>query len=221
MSERLLSHYFQSAHFIAFTFAQQNPASLLDKHQPNMSTLKLGSLLIRTLAKPVATSIKTQAKQHPAFREFCIGVAQQSHKLEMTLKMKFLGYKKEVIRPLNDARAVEAGANFLSESFVFGVAASIIIAEQWRSHYTAKERRNYVDDALENLESDRADMKEEVKTMRDNMNLLEERVQLMQDENDRLRKVLDEVLSVSLGLKPHSQYEQPTVVRLPGVSTEN
>lgn len=29
-------------------------------------------------------------------------------------------------------RAVEAGANFLSESFVFGVAAAIIIAEQWR-----------------------------------------------------------------------------------------
>ncbi|CAO3650206.1 unnamed protein product [Cunninghamella echinulata] len=36
-----------------------------------MSAVKLG-----TLAKPVANSIKTQAKQHPAFRDFCIGVAQ-------------------------------------------------------------------------------------------------------------------------------------------------
>lgn len=68
----------------------------------------------------------------------------------MTLKMKFLGYKKEVIRPLNDARythwlarddlfllnsstrAVEAGANFLSEAFIFSVAAAVIIAESWR-----------------------------------------------------------------------------------------
>ncbi|KAI8984098.1 optic atrophy 3 protein-domain-containing protein [Mycotypha africana] len=70
----------------------------------------------------------------------------------MTLKMKFLGYKKEKIRPLNDAKAIESGANFLSEAFVFTVAASVILAESWRSRATAKNRRNYVDDALENLE---------------------------------------------------------------------
>ncbi|KAI8071959.1 hypothetical protein BDF21DRAFT_344246 [Thamnidium elegans] len=71
----------------------------------------------------------------------------------MTLKMKFLGYKKEKIRPLNDARAIESGANFLSEAFVFSVAVSVILAENWRSRMTAKNRRNYVDDALENLET--------------------------------------------------------------------
>lgn len=66
----------------------------------SMSTLKLGALLVRydhrfllplsvlqahcsndtslnrTLAKPVANSIKVQAKQHASFREFCISVAQ-------------------------------------------------------------------------------------------------------------------------------------------------
>jgi hypothetical protein len=29
-------------------------------------------------------------------------------------------------------RAIESGANFMSEAFVFGVGASIIIAENWR-----------------------------------------------------------------------------------------
>lgn len=29
-------------------------------------------------------------------------------------------------------RAIESGANFLSEAFVFSVAASVIIAESWR-----------------------------------------------------------------------------------------
>ncbi|EIE91036.1 hypothetical protein RO3G_15747 [Rhizopus delemar RA 99-880] len=101
----------------------------------------------------------------------------------MTLKMKFLGYKTEKIRPLNDTRAIEAGANFLSEAFIFSVAASIIIAETWRSHSNAKNRRNHVDDALENLEN---------KT---------------------------QVLSVSMGLKRHTEYQQqPTVVALPGIS---
>ncbi|KAI7863521.1 hypothetical protein BDF14DRAFT_1733806 [Spinellus fusiger] len=99
----------------------------------------------------------------------------------MTLKMKFLGYKTEIIRPLNDAKAVESGANFLGESFVFSVAATVIIAESWRSHSSAKHRRNHVDDALENLES-------------------------------------QSILSVSLGLRRHTEYEQqPHVVTLPGL----
>lgn len=29
-------------------------------------------------------------------------------------------------------RAIESGANFLSEAFVFAVAASVILAESWR-----------------------------------------------------------------------------------------
>ncbi|KAI9310481.1 optic atrophy 3 protein-domain-containing protein [Dichotomocladium elegans] len=111
----------------------------------------------------------------------------------MTLKMKFLGYKKEVIRPLNDARAVEAGANFLSESFIFTVAASIILAESWRSHTSAKSRRNYVDDALENLENESAMLKESLERTRQAQATAEERIELLQHENDQLRKILDEV----------------------------
>ncbi|KAI9490034.1 optic atrophy 3 protein-domain-containing protein [Zychaea mexicana] len=167
-----------------------------------MSTLKLGTLLIRTLAKPVATSIKTQAKQHAAFRDFCIGVAQRSHKLEMTLKMNVLGYKKEIIRPLNDARAVDAGANFLSESFVFGVAASIIIAESWRSHFSAKNRRSYVDDALDNLEEDSDKLKKLLETTCEAQKATEERLALVEQDNAQLRKILDEVVHRFLGSFP-------------------
>ncbi|KAG2218571.1 hypothetical protein INT45_014160 [Circinella minor] len=186
-----------------------------------MSTLKLGSLIIRTLSKPVATSIKTQAKQHAAFKEFCIGVAQRSHKLEMTLKMKFLGYKKEVIRPLNDARAVEAGANFMSEAFIFSVAASIIIAETWRSHSSNKNRRNYVDDALDNLEEDKDKLKELLELTREKQKEQEERIELLAQDNIQLRKILDEVLSVSLGMKRHTNYEQPKMISLPGLNNDN
>ncbi|KAI9300542.1 hypothetical protein BJ944DRAFT_170657 [Cunninghamella echinulata] len=101
----------------------------------------------------------------------------------MNLKMKFLGYKKEVIRPLNDSKAIESGATFLSESFVFGVGVSIILAENWRAHNKDKNRRNYVDDALEDLEAKN-----------------------------------NEILSVSLGLKKHTQYDQSVVMTLPGIS---
>ncbi|KAI7903614.1 optic atrophy 3 protein-domain-containing protein [Cokeromyces recurvatus] len=186
-----------------------------------MSTIKIASLLVKTLAKPVANSIKTQAKQHPKFKEFCINVAQGSHTLEMTLKMKFLGYKKEKIRPLNDARAIESGANFLSEAFVFAVAASVIIAESWRSRATAKNRRNYVDDALENLENRTKTLTELFEEARELNHTNEARLKQIEEDNVHLRKILDEILSVSMGLKRHTEYQQqPTIIQLPGISGE-
>ncbi|OBZ88060.1 OPA3-like protein [Choanephora cucurbitarum] len=176
-----------------------------------MSAIKIGSLLVKTLAKPVANSIKTQAKQHPTFREFCISVAQ----------MKFLGYKTEKIRPLNDARAIESGANFLSEAFVFSVAASIIIAESWRSHTKDKNRRNYVDDALENLENENKCLLELLEETRQLYISNEERLKQIEEDNIHLRRMLDEILSVSMGLKRHTEYQQqPTVISLPGISNQ-
>jgi hypothetical protein len=48
-------------------------------------------------------------------------------------------------------RAVENGANFLAEGFLFTVAASIIIGEQWRSSRSQTKRRDTVDDQLQDL----------------------------------------------------------------------
>ena len=96
-----------------------------------MASAKLASLFIRTLSKPLATYFKTQAKERPGFRNICISVAQTYHVIEMKLSMRFLDYKKETIRPLNETKAVELGANFLSEVFVFSVAVGCILAGEF------------------------------------------------------------------------------------------
>ncbi|CAO3650202.1 unnamed protein product [Cunninghamella echinulata] len=140
------------------------------------------------------------------------------HPFEMNLKMKFLGYKKEVICPLNDSKAIESGATFLSESFVFGVGVSIILAENWRAHNKDKNRRNYVDDALEDLEAKNNEMEEKLEDSLKTYKITEERIQLLEQENTQLRQILDEILSVSLGLKKHTQYDQSVVMTLPGIS---
>ncbi|KAJ3154826.1 hypothetical protein HDU86_004526 [Geranomyces michiganensis] len=119
-----------------------------------MATIKLGTLLVRTLAKPLANHIKSQAKVHPKFKDFCIGVAQKTHAWEHNLKTRFLGYPKENVRPLNDSRAVETGANFISEGVIFGVAALTVIGETWRSSRNTKQRRNDVEETLEELRAD-------------------------------------------------------------------
>ncbi|KAF9277860.1 hypothetical protein BGZ68_008963 [Mortierella alpina] len=168
-----------------------------------MSALKLGFLAIRTIAKPIANSIKSYSVKHPKFRDACISVAQFSHKTEMQLKMKFLGYKVESIRPLNDARAVEMGANFLGEAIIFGVAGSLIIAENARTRMNARDRKNHVDDTLDNLLLITSELREEFNQL---SLTSEQRIEELQKENQVLKKTLNEILDVSLRLRNHTPY---------------
>jgi len=61
-------------------------------------------------------------------------------------------HPKPRIRPLSEAKAVETGANFISETFLFSVAASLIFFESWRSGRKEKTRREDVADRLNDLE---------------------------------------------------------------------
>ncbi|OAQ36698.1 OPA3-domain-containing protein [Linnemannia elongata AG-77] len=168
-----------------------------------MSAVKLGFLAIRTIAKPIANSIKSYSAKHPKFRDACISVAQFSHKTEMQLKMKFLGYKVESIRPLNDARAVEMGANFLGEAIIFGVAGSLIILENARTRMNARDRKNHVDDTLDNLLLITSELREELKELEVTS---DKKIQDLQNENVVLKRTLNEILDVSLRLRNHTPY---------------
>lgn len=64
---------------------------------------------------------------------------------------------KPRIRPLSEAKAIESGATFISEAFLFGVAGSLIVFESWRSRRKENTRREDVADRLGDLEeSERA-----------------------------------------------------------------
>ncbi|ETN36882.1 uncharacterized protein HMPREF1541_07869 [Cyphellophora europaea CBS 101466] len=60
------------------------------------------------------------------------------------------------IRPLSEAKAIESGANFISETFLFGVAAALIFFESWRSRRKDAARRDDVADRLSDLEESEA-----------------------------------------------------------------
>jgi optic atrophy 3 protein len=60
---------------------------------------------------------------------------------------------KVKIRPLSDARAIELGANFFSEAFIFMVAVGLILLENWRSSRKSSQRRDEVAERLEALEA--------------------------------------------------------------------
>ncbi|KAJ5114423.1 hypothetical protein NUU61_000182 [Penicillium alfredii] len=165
-------------------------------------TLKLSSLAIRTLSKPIANQIKAQAREHERFRTLCVSMAQALHRFDMRLRLGSLrdtaasqrqaaaeaearkhkptsptvktesASKAEEaanakakaaaeeaskphkyrIRPLSESKAIESGANFISESFLFLVAGGLIVYESWRSRRKESTRREGVEGRLVELE---------------------------------------------------------------------
>lgn len=61
---------------------------------------------------------------------------------------------KPRIKPLSETKAIESGANFISETFLFSVAAGLIIFESWRSNRKARNRRDQVAEQLSDLEEE-------------------------------------------------------------------
>ncbi|KAI9028688.1 optic atrophy 3 protein-domain-containing protein [Hyaloraphidium curvatum] len=118
-----------------------------------MSAFKIGMLLVRTLAKPVTGALKRQAKENETFKQICIRIAQGMHRTEVKLRTGALNESVSAreVRPLNEAKAIDAGADFLAEAVTFGIAASILLFEQYRSRRDARNRKEYVDVSLSTL----------------------------------------------------------------------
>lgn len=57
------------------------------------------------------------------------------------------------IRPLSEAKAIDSGANFISEGFLFSVGLGLIVFETWRSRRKENSRRSDIADQIAALES--------------------------------------------------------------------
>jgi len=66
---------------------------------------------------------------------------------------------KVKIRPLSEAKAIELGANFFSEAFIFAVAAGLLVWDSWRSRRKESARRDDVADRLNDLEAELATLR--------------------------------------------------------------
>lgn len=226
-----------------------------------MSTtaIKLGSLAIKTLAKPMASKIKQQARDHPRFRKVCVYVAQSIHQVDVRLRLGLLqdtaafikaeqadreaarqaakklsegdvnfpadlgtvssakavpppavfgspkpGAPKPLsqkphahftptpvarprVRPLSEAKAIESGANFISELFLFIVAGSLILAEQIRSRRKEAGRRDVIAERLELLELRMRQDEERLAQLEEQGSLDEKRIIALEEEGWKLR----------------------------------
>ncbi|XP_033218039.1 putative OPA3-like protein CG13603 [Belonocnema kinseyi] len=93
--------------------------------------LKLGVLFIKQISKPLAKMLVTQAKNHHVFRTyFIIPPAQFYHWAEVKAKMYVMNLGKPTkVAKLNEAMAIELGANLVGEIIIFTVAGGCLILE--------------------------------------------------------------------------------------------
>ncbi|KAI0261800.1 hypothetical protein BC834DRAFT_894896 [Gloeopeniophorella convolvens] len=64
------------------------------------------------------------------------------YRYEVRLRTGLLGEPAKHIRPLSENKAIENGANFIAEGFLFSVAAALIISETWRSSRSQSRQRS-------------------------------------------------------------------------------
>ncbi|OCF38726.1 hypothetical protein I317_07483 [Kwoniella heveanensis CBS 569] len=173
-----------------------------------MASVKIFSLAVKTLAKPIANTIKAQAAQHETFKNICIGLAQRMHRTEARMRLGLLNTEAGQIKPLNDARAIQNGATTLAETFLFLVGAGLIVGESYRSSRKDTKRRDKVQDRLDSLE-------EEVKRLSDALRdsgALKDGLDQVIERNENIERILSTIVNngmrsgwLSLGHKEGSE----------------
>ena len=93
-------------------------------------------------APTVKTEAQIKADEAAAARE----------KEKGTDKSKPPAPPKPRIRPLSEAKAIDAGANFVSESFLLAIGVGLILFENWRRGEKETSRREDVNEKIRELE---------------------------------------------------------------------
>lgn len=142
-----------------------------------MPLVKLGYLFIRTVAKPIASAIKSHAREHPKFRAFFTSIAQSYHRLEVRMRRRIvlrtsendvasIGSEQHSVKPLDEQRAIDLGANFVGESVVFLVAGVVLVIDQLQARQREFERRALVESRLEELFTETNSLKGEMEKLK-------------------------------------------------------
>ncbi|KAI9369400.1 hypothetical protein BJX61DRAFT_519800 [Aspergillus egyptiacus] len=98
--------------------------------------------------KPTSPTVKTKAEARA--EEEAIAKAKEAEKPAPAPH----------IRPLSESKAIESGATFISETFLFLVAGGLILFESWRSRRKETNRRDDVAARLKELEESEAATRE-------------------------------------------------------------
>ncbi|KAG9020599.1 hypothetical protein FS842_007184 [Serendipita sp. 407] len=149
---------------------------------------------------------------------FCISLAQRLWRVEVRLRETLLGETHHSVKPLNDVKAIQNGANFLAEGFLFSVAASLIIAETWRSARSESRRREGIDDQIEELQNNVMRMTVAIEHLDEHFQTIGKELELERERTNELSNILLRV--IDLGLRGNWAEFEKNPIQLPPMDLE-
>ncbi|XWS15793.1 hypothetical protein CRYUN_Cryun34aG0032200 [Craigia yunnanensis] len=150
--------------------------------------LKLGTLALKTLSKPVAYRLKRQAAYAPRFRQFIVSIAQANHRITTRMQRSIYSHATDVeIRPLDEEKAVQAAVDLIGEILssrtanqyieldMLGlVAGALLIFEVQRSSRSEAKKEEVRRKELEAIKQRNEDLATEVELLRHKLEELEQ-----------------------------------------------
>ncbi|KKY26476.1 putative opa3 domain protein [Phaeomoniella chlamydospora] len=105
----------------------------------------------RAAKEAAEATAKRHKSQVPTVKTEAQAKAEEAEASKLAKEMAKTKAKPR-IRPLSEAKAIESGANFISEAFLFAVAGGLIVFESWRSKRKETTRREDVASRISELE---------------------------------------------------------------------
>ena len=129
--------------------------------------IKLASLLMRALSKPIARMIKIEAKEISSFRIFFEKIGQGTHQLRARINVMSSGYKFLRVAPLPMEEALELGAETFSESLILGIAVGVMVWEYGRSKEKDLKREEEGEEKLEEIRRDMVLLRKDIANLKE------------------------------------------------------
>ncbi|CAM9121077.1 unnamed protein product [Ectocarpus sp. 12 AP-2014] len=102
--------------------------------------LKLFSMTVKTLAKPMAKKIKTEAQKHPRFRGVLNSMGQATNSISARISIRMAGHTTTKIKPLEEDKAIADGGDLLAEGFIYGLGTFLMVFEYMSSAKDKEEK---------------------------------------------------------------------------------
>ncbi|GAM23826.1 hypothetical protein SAMD00019534_070010 [Acytostelium subglobosum LB1] len=113
--------------------------------------LKVGSLFVKSLAKPFSKQVKAVASKSPRFHDSMVWVARGFYKIDLYLT-KISGDTTRKATQLNVNSAIDLGSEMASEFFLLAVAVGLLAYENNRSAEKEKKKEEALSSRFQSLE---------------------------------------------------------------------
>ncbi|CAM9139655.1 unnamed protein product [Chrysoparadoxa australica] len=102
--------------------------------------IKIFTLTVKTMVKPLAKKIKKEATEHPRIGSALGQLGQSVHFATTWLRIRAQGHAVASIKPLDPPVAISRGGELLSEAFVYSTAIGLMAWEYRGSAIASKEK---------------------------------------------------------------------------------